>query len=72
MTDSYTGINARFLIPVGVVQVLSDKGMRLNGAISIYLRHIHVIHKVDEFFSARRSKIPACLLLQRLLQNTYN
>lgn len=34
-----------------------------------HLGHVHVVHEVDEAPVARRSKVPAGLLLQRFLQN---
>lgn len=57
---------------MGVVEVLSDKRMRLNSAICIYLRHVQVVHKIDELLITRRGKVSPCLLLQRFLQYTYS
>ena len=46
-------------VPVLVVQMLSNESVWLNCAIGVDLGHVHVINKVDEFLSPRRTIVAA-------------
>mmetsp|Transcript_10037 Transcript_10037/g.27399 ORF Transcript_10037/g.27399 Transcript_10037/m.27399 type:complete len:345 (+) Transcript_10037:6589-7623(+) len=55
--------------PVAPAQVLSDEGDGHGGFVGIQLRHVQVVHKVDEGLCAWRTVVHACLLLQGRLQH---
>ena len=57
------------VVPVGVVQMLSDERVRLNCTVRVHLGHVHVVDEVDEFLGARRTVVSPGLLLQRLLHH---
>ena len=60
----------RTIIPMVVVQVLSDQSVRLYGEVLVNLGHVHVINEVDESSGARGSEVTPSLLLERLLKHT--
>jgi len=58
------------IVPMRVIQMLTDKCMRLDGEVSIDLRHVHIIDKVDESLWAWWAIVAASLLFQWRFQNT--
>ena len=57
------------VVPVVVVQMLSDQCVGLHCAICVHLWHVHIINEVDEFLCAWRPEVPASLLLKGLLHH---
>ena len=58
------------IIPMAVVDVLSNQRVRLNSEVLIHFGHVHVVNEVDESLSARGTVVSASFLLQRLLEHT--
>lgn len=52
-----------------IVHVLAYECMRLDGAIRIHLRHIHIVYEVDQSSAAWRSIVAPGLLLKGLFQH---
>lgn len=57
------------LLPVPVVHVLPDEGVRGHGPVLVHLGHVHVVDEVDQLLRARRPVVSPRFLLQRLLQD---
>ena len=57
------------VIPVPVIHVLADKGVRPNSPVEIDLRHVHVVQEVDQLLGSWRTIVFPRLLLQRLFQD---
>ena len=60
----------RAVVPMAVVEVLTDQSVWLYCEVLIYLRHIHVVNEIDETLGARRTVVTTRLLLQWLLQDS--
>lgn len=70
-TTLLPNLGPRELLPVAVVQVLSDEGVGLHRPIGIHLRHVHVVNEVDQLLAPWGAIVSPCLLLQGLLQDSW-
>ena len=51
------------VIPVIIIQVLSNESVRLDSTVSVYHWHVHVVDEVNEFLCSGRSVVSAGFLL---------
>ena len=57
------------VVPMVVVQMLSNESVWLNRSIGIHFRHVHVIQEIDHLFATGWTIVLSSLFLQRLLQD---
>lgn len=57
------------IVPVLVVEMLSQECVRLHSSVGVHLGHVHVVDEVDETFGAWRAVVAAGFLFERLLEH---
>jgi hypothetical protein len=58
------------IVPMGVIEMLSDQSNSSLGFIGIKLRHVEIVNKVDQLDLSRRSETGSSLLLELRLHDT--
>ena len=57
------------IVPMVVVQMLSNESVRLHRSVGVHLRHVHVVQEIDHLLATGWTIVLSSLLLQRLLQD---
>ena len=57
------------VVPVPIVQVLTNERVRRHGTVVVDSRHVHIVDEVDQLLRARRTVVSSGLLLERLFHD---